>query len=185
TAQPSAVSSSATRAASPSTVLLLYTRTANAVGSTALCLESASASVSPSSASSSPGSCGAAERSGADGVRSVATTPAGPESGCAGSASSEPRVSQPMPAKTMAADSRTMASARSGRPEDSGSGVLTRPSLRDLDAELAGRSGLLPSGTQSPQPLDQQRIGPQRLRFVQQDVEQLVVPGRRQVELGL
>src|SRR6478609_7681949 len=58
----------------------------------------------------------------------------------------------------------------------------TRWSQSDVEAEAAGRSRLLPTGAQPPEPADQQRVLGQRRRVVDDRVQNLVVPGRRQVE---
>src|SRR3954451_23734747 len=53
----------------------------------------------------------------------------------------------------------------------------------DLEAEAAGRSLALPGGAEPPQPADQQRVGLEGLRAVDERVEDLVVAGRGHVEL--
>src|SRR4051794_40769412 len=52
----------------------------------------------------------------------------------------------------------------------------------EIDAEPAGRSLPLAGGAQAPQPLDQHRIGGERLRRVDEGVQHLVIAGRRHVE---
>src|SRR5690349_4882740 len=53
----------------------------------------------------------------------------------------------------------------------------------DLEAEAAGRALTLPRGAEPAQPADQQRVGLEGLRPVDQRVEHLVVAGRGHVEL--
>src|SRR5438270_14002203 len=52
----------------------------------------------------------------------------------------------------------------------------------DLDTETARGALALPAGTQSPQPLDEHRVGGERGGSVDQRVEHLVVARRRHVE---
>src|SRR4051812_22173289 len=82
--------------------------------------------------------------------------------------------------------------ARSGSPEESGTRSFIAPTVTrgaangkksgDLEAESARRTRLLAARPQSSQPLDQHRIGGQRLRAVHKRVEHLVVAGGRHRE---
>ncbi len=62
------------------------------------------------------------------------------------------------------------------------SGHADRAGSRGLPSRRPRRAHPLPAGPLRAQPLDQDRVGLERLRPVDQLVEQLVVPGRRHVE---
>src|SRR5262245_34292898 len=76
----------------------------------------------------------------------------------------------------------TITIARSGSPVESGTRSFIAPHCSEsghLEAEAAGRPGLLPAGPQPSQPLHEHRVGGQRLGSIHQRVEHLVVARRR------
>src|SRR5690606_9893261 len=73
--------------------------------------------------------------------------------------------------------------SRRRRPVGRADGAGTvRCGVSELEAEAAGRAGLLPLGAHATQALDEHRVGGQRLRAVDELVEDLVVAGRAHVE---